>query len=542
MPISINKIFYAQVIIVIMMILGILPQQASYLILVIMLYGFYKLNLLDSLGLFIISIPFFTAFPENNFSDSMSVWRILIAVLFVKMIAQAYKIEFSKEGMIAAAKAISRPLVEMQGKSYRKLFLLFILFLAINVLSLFVAQHPGAGVKKILFISNIVLLFPIVQAAARTREDALSIMKYLLSCSLIVVFVGYFQLLLTFFVPLFKFWQFWAGGAIVAFYGETLSGLLKFSNTWFSYYEVLPATLRMFSVFPDSHSFSLFVLLALPIMLFFIVHARGREKKRLIMILPFYFLALIFSGSRGVWAASVPALVVSFAYFTNFRPKIKNVKHLPDRIISGAKEKINPKIIPLSILIFFLVIPISSFVLRKNQEVQLMRSGVDIGELEEEEAMFKRLMSISDLYDVSNMGRIEIWNRTIESINEHYLLGVGAGNFPLVLDEKLSSSKMGSSAHSIYFDVAAETGVFGLLAFLLINAEILVFSTGLFRKELAHDEMKIFAGAFFAYFSWVAIYGLFDVVLFNDKVLMFSVIVISVLYLLKDKYPIKRVQ
>jgi len=541
MSITLNKIFYTQIIIVILMILGIMPQEASYLILVIVSYGFYKLSLLDSLGLFIISLPFFTALPENRFSDSMSVWRILIAVLFLKMVVEAHNVKFSGRGLADAAKAISKSFSEMKEKSYGKLFFLFILFLAINFLSLFAAQYIGAGIKKILFISNIVLLFPIVQAATKSREDVLLVMRYLLKCSLIVVFVGYFQLVLTFFTPLFKFWMFWAGGVIEVFYGQTLSGLLKFSNTWFSYYEVLPATLRMFSVFPDSHSFSLFVLMAIPLLLFFIIYEHGIKKNRLVLILPFYSLALIFSGSRGVWAASVPAFIIGIAYFADLGSKINSIRDLSRKIILAAKEKINPKIIPLSILIFFLVIPISSFVLRKNQEVQLMRSGVDIGELEEE-AMFKRLMSISDLYDVSNKGRIEIWNRTIESINENYLLGVGVGNFPLVLDEKLSSAKMGSSAHSIYFDIAAETGVFGLLTFLLIIAEILFFSLRLFRKELANDRMKIFAGAFFAYFFWIAVYGLFDVVLFNDKVLMFAVLVISVLYSLKGKYSIKHAQ
>jgi len=319
------------------------------------------------------------------------------------------------------------------------------------------------------------------------------------------------------------------------FYGENLSLLLSYSNTWFSYYDVLPATLRMFSVFPDSHSFSLFILTAMPIVLFFIVHEKGPRKNNVILAMSFYLLAIFFSGSRGVWVSSVAALAIGVVYFTNLRSKINGIRDLSRKIRRGAREKINPRMILFSIMVFFILMPVSGFVLRKNQEVQLSSAGIEMGDVEEE-AMFKRLVSISNLSESSNMGRIEIWNRTIGSINRHYLVGVGVGNFPLILDEELGTAKMGSSAHNIYFDIAAETGVIGLLAFILINLEILFFSEKLFRKGLAGDEMKIFAGAFFVYFSWVLAYGFFDVVFFNDKVLMFTVLAVSVLYSLKGAY------
>ncbi|MFA6096371.1 MAG: O-antigen ligase family protein [Candidatus Paceibacterota bacterium] len=536
MSISISKIFYIQIIIVVLMILGILPQESSYLILAVMCYGFYRMTLLDSLGLFIISIPFFTALPGNQFSDSMSVWRILIAALFAKAVIGRYCLKISGKGAAEKVKNMAAAsIISVREKAYGRLFGLFVLFIIINLLSLAEAHYIGAGIKKILFIVNIALLFPVSQAAISRKEDVLSVLKYLLQCSLIVAFIGYFQLILTFFVPLFKFWQFWTNSVIKVFYGENLSTLLSYSNTWFSYYDVLPATLRMFSVFPDSHSFSLFILIAMPVVLFFIVHEKGPKKNNIILAMSLYLLALFFSGSRGVWASSVAALAIGVAYFTNFRSKINGIKDLSRKMRRGAREKINPRVILFSIMIFFILMPISGFVLRKNQEVQLSRSGVEIGDVKEE-AMFKRLVSISNFTESSNMGRIEIWNRTIESINRHYLFGVGVGNFPLILDEEMGTAKMGSSAHNIYFDIAAETGVFGLLVFILINFEILLFSNRLFRKELAGDEMKIFAGAFFAYFFWVLIYGLFDVVLFNDKVLMFTVLVIAVLYSLKGAY------
>ena len=60
------------------------------------------------------------------------------------------------------------------------------------------------------------------------------------------------------------------------------------------------------------------------------------------------------------------------------------------------------------------------------------------------------------------------------SISEQPFLGVGFGNFNYVLGENASALKKGSSAHSIYFDIAAEVGILGLIIFLLLNSNIAI--------------------------------------------------------------------
>lgn len=534
MSMLISKIFYVQMIAVMLMVLGVLPQESSYFILAIMCYGFYKMDLIDSLKLFIISLPFFTALPESRLSDSMSMWRILIIVLFIKMMMGQCAHSVCGMNFVASVKNIFLKNIPTKEKTYYRLFIFFILFIFANIISLVGAHYIGAGIKKILFILNISFLFPILQSAIKTREDATTIMNYMLKCSIAVVFVGYFQLLLTFFVPLFKFWQFWTNSVINVFYGRNLSELLSYSNTWFSYYDVLPATLRMFSVFPDSHSFSMFVLFSMPLILFFAADKEEKRRKGLILLIPICLLALFFSGSRGVWASYLPAVFVSLFIFVDMKSKMNNFKDLFFRMTKGSQESANARTIILSMLIFFILMPVSGFVLRKNQEVQLARVGAEISDFEEE-AMFKRLVSISNLSEASNMGRIEIWSRTMRSINDHYFFGIGAGNFPLILDEELGTAKMGSSAHNIYFDVAAETGVVGLLFFVLIIFEILRYSLNIFKRCRVSDHMRIFAGAFFAYFLWIAFYGLFDVVLLNDKVLIFFVLSAGILYSFRDE-------
>jgi O-antigen ligase len=177
--------------------------------------------------------------------------------------------------------------------------------------------------------------------------------------------------------------------------------------------------------------------------------------------------------------------------------------------------------------------PVSSLILKQNQEVQIARSNISLSDYDRSKfSMFERAFSISDFDETSNKGRIQIWQETLTSISEHPFLGVGFGNFNYVLGENATALKKGSSAHSVYLDIASEVGVFGLIIFLLILIEILKTSRNLFFK-LENKYLKMFAGSFFVYFVWICAYSIFDVVIFNDKVLITTVIIIGTLYSIK---------
>jgi len=573
-----KTIFISEFILVFAMAMGVAPQEFSYLILLLLTISFIKLNKLNALKLFIISVPLFVALPPNQFSDSMSIWRILIVILFLK------SSPFGKGGLRGILKYCHffknppSPLFQ-RGSSHHKLFLLTILFFIIAALSLISAQDVGAGMKKMLFLLNIFLLFPVVTFSIKNKNDFKEIIKFIFYSAALVVSVGYLQFILTFFIPLFDFWQFWAQNIIMAMYGQNLSNLLSYSNTWFSYYEVMPATLRMFSLLPDSHSFAMLVIISMPAVLALIylpnclrtgVHSlecKGCNKfwfKRFKFIyrlkpelqslsLILFLLAIFFSGSRGAWVGSIFALIAaiylfayphvefknlcklnlkaclfSFPFFKWFIEKIKN-RNLIKQIaflknFNSCSNNYFSKIIICSILLFFILMPISSFTLKINQEIQLYQSNIQLSDEDREKfSMFERAFSISDFSEISNKGRLQIWRETLVSISEHPFLGVGFGNFPTVLEENISTSKMGSSAHSAYFDIAS------VIVFLLILIEILKTARNLFFK-LENKYLKMFTGSFFVYFIWICAYGLFDVVIFNDKVLMMTVMMIGVLY------------
>ena len=588
MSTPLKTIFISEFILVFIMVIGIAPQELAYLILALLVVSFVRLNMLDSLKLFIISIPFFVALPANAFSDSMSIWRFLILVLVLKAGWEKYRwfhsppvsqyginswlwnrcarllnngkrfhintlLTHLKSGIIGTMEPtyLQKSSTALKGLWSQRLLFLTIIFFIIASISLIPAQDVGAGIKKMLFLLNVFLLFPVVIFTIKKENDLREIFKALFCLSLMIVLIGYFQFILTFFFTLSQFWYFWTDNVIKAFYGQNLSHLLSYSNTWFSYYRSLPPTLRMFSVLPDSHSFAMITTISIPLVLSFLFLYEKKKKKYMSIVLISFLLAIFFSGSRGAWVGSIFALVACVILFISSSIRIKNnskFEKIHLAIIEFKKllkskvgfnfniennSKYYSKLIVFSVLLFFLLMPISSLILRQNQETQLIRSNISLTDEDENKfSMFERAFSITDFSETSNKGRFQIWQETLVSISEHPFLGVGFGNFNYVLGENAVALKRGSSAHSIYFDIAAEIGILGLIIFLLLIIEILMLAYKLYFK-IEKKYLKVFAGSFFVYFTWICAYSLFDVIIFNDKVLMFVVIMIGALYSLK---------
>ena len=585
MSTPLKTIFISEFILVFIMVIGIAPQELAYLILVLLVVSFIRLSMLDSLKLFILSVPFFVALPANALSDSMSIWRFLILVLVLKAGWEKYcwfhsppvsqyginswlwnrcarllnngkrfhintLLTHLKSGIIGTMEPtyLQKSSTALKGLWSQRLLFLTVIFFIIASISLISAQDVGMGIKKMLFLLNIFLLFPVVIFTIKKESDLKEVFKALLCLSLMIVFIGYFQFVLTFFFTLSQFWYFWTDNVIKTFYGQNLSHLLSYSNTWFSYYRSLPPTLRMFSVLPDSHSFAMITTISIPLVLSFLFLYEKKKKKYMSIVLIFFLLAIFFSGSRGAWVGSIFALAACVILFISSSIRIKNNSKF-ERIYLAIIEfkkllkskvgfnfniennsKYYSKLIVFSVLLFFVLMPISSLILRQNQETQLIRSNISLtDENENKFSMFERAFSITDFSETSNKGRLQIWQETLVSISEHPFLGVGFGNFNYVLGENSTALKKGSSAHSIYLDIAAEIGIFGLIIFLLLIIEILMLAYKLYFK-IEKKYLKVFAGSFFVYFTWICAYSLFDVIIFNDKVLMFVVIMIGVLY------------
>ena len=490
-----NKIsFYiilgVEVLAILLAVFGILPREIVLIATGIMVFYFIFNKVEDSLILFIVSIPLFVALPISESFDTMANWRILLVVLFLCL--------FFKQGIsikIIKDKLGKFKLVE-KFKHYPMEYLAIPL-LIIAVLSLFVATDIFVGIKKILFVVNIFLLYIIIRNVIfKNPEIKPKIIKAGAVALIICLIVGYVQIISTIITPLYTFWQWWARNVISVFYGSNLSELLKTSNTWFSYYPDSPPSLRMFSVFPDSHSFALFTIIGL-IFLVYLLFSELRTPKIKWVVIILCFLALISSGSRAVWlSAIVPFLCAMFLLF------FKKITILKPFLVM--------------LIIFALAFPVSSLV------SSLSYQGGGDGTL-----AFKRAKSIADMEELSVKSRMGIWKMSFQSILKHPLLGVGIGNYPLVLGEEIANGKKGASAHNLYLDVASEMGLLGLIALLLIFLEILRICWRLVKKD---KYVLIFT----FFFVWILIYNLFDVVLLNDKVLLLFMVALGLIYSIEN--------
>ena len=484
---SFLTVFLVEILAILLAVFGVLPREIILISTGIMAFYFIFARLEHSLLLFILSIPLFAAMSVTESFDTMANWRILLVILFLVWFFRKHKWPQIKKQIFTNCCA---PEFKIKSNLAKWVFV----FLAISVLSVFVAVSPVAAIKKILFLVNIFLLFPIIKDVSKSDKEKERIIKTGATALIIVLLVGYLQLISVFFVPLYDFWQWWANNVASVFYGNNLSELLKLSNTWFSYYPDSPPTLRMFSVFPDSHSFAIFGIIGLIFLVYVLKKPQKPEKLLTWGVVIFSLFGLMFSGSRGVWLSAVaPFLVAVFLYFFK-------------------KEKVfKPFLIML--VIFALAFPISSLVLSHSHE-----------DGEDATLVFKRAKSIADLEELSVKSRLGIWKSSFDSILKHPLLGVGIGNYAVVLDEDVSAAKKGASAHNLYLDVASETGLLGLIAFLLILLAI-------FKKSIKSAiSDKQYALCFLFFFVWILIYNLFDVVLFNDKALLFFMVAAGLLY------------
>ncbi len=497
-------ILFTEIATILLMVFNILPREASLFLTGLLIFYFIFSPIEESLWVFIVSIPLFVALPVKEGFDTLANWRILSIVLFLVL--------FFKYGI--SIKLIKNNFGKWKLKEkfeYYRMEHLSLIFLIISLASLFVAGNAWIGLKKIIFLVNAVLIYIIIRNLVfRDKEVLHKIINAVKVAIGIILGIGFLQLIIIFFINLHQFWYIWDRHLINVYYGEALSNLLSYSNTWFSYYSYQLPTLRMFSVFPDSHSFAMFCILSLPflwILIFF--RKQGNKVKAVLsyLLLIFCFLGIIFSGSRGAWISAICSLLmILFFIFKLYKNHRKQVQ-----LILG------------SFLIFVILFPIASAILFLPQYIQLG------GEATMGFSFFERTRSMFDFMETSVKSRLEIWQRTIDSIIIRPFLGVGIGNYPLVLNEDLSTIKRGSSAHSLYLDFASEIGIFGLLILLTMFWYVLKDTWYVFIKA-NKPFLQAWAGFFIIALIWILGYSLFDVVILNDKVFLFFLINLGILY------------
>ncbi len=505
-----NWIFIIQLALFGLIIIGVLPRAVvPYLAGALAIYVLFA-SLEDATIFFVLSIPFFLAIPITATFDNFNTWRIISVIIFLKWIWQI-------------------PDLKSYIKSSHKSHLSFILhgLIIFAILSIIPAPDKMLAVKRIIYFLNLSLMGLVIYDLAQKDEFAKRLIKNISIPVIAAALVGLIQLISTYFVDIYQFMHIWGEGIQCNQFGNQWCYIaVHVGNTWLAYYGD-QLSLRVFSLFPDSHSFPQFLLLGLPSVFAIALSGVAKEHytnlKKMIMTrsrliitaVPLVFLAAILTGTRGIWAGSIGALVAGVFYIYWLG---KNGHQTPKRILIYLTSYLS---------IFFLMFSVAFPIFESPQFLLSKGDALLFG---------KRIRSIIDFGETSNVQRIAIWKASLESIKKHPLFGVGIGNFPVVLNQKLELAKAGSSAHNIYLHIAAEIGIpaliFSLWFLWLLMQKVYVNFT------ISKDwEITIYNGAALIFIPWILVYCLTDVALFDERAFLLFVATIGLI--LSTKNPDK---
>lgn len=512
-----NIVFACELVLFVLIVAGVLPRAVvPYFAVALALYVLIS-PIEEAVLFFVRSIPLFVAIPITAEFDSLNTWRILAILIFIRWLLETDTRKMLKEQLAQMLKHHRK--WHREHPAITALLTLGIL----AVVSLAVAPDIRSGVTRIIYYANLSLVGIVVYDLASKEKDFISrVIRNITISAMIVIAAGFVQVASTYFIDIYQFMRIWGEGIQLRQFGALWSQIaVHLGNTWFAYYGN-QLSLRVFSLFPDSHSFPIFVFLCLPA-LFAValdklisspaVSKLGkllRTRARLSVVwVPLALLIAILSGTRGIWAASIGVLLWAFAVVLWMRRKsVDSKKQNVFRYLSAY--------LAMFFLLFAVAYPIFT-------SPQFLLSKGDW-------ALFgNRLKSIIDFGETSNSQRLEIWRKSAESIARHPLIGVGIGNFPVVLGQNVFLARAGSSAHNVYLHIAAELGLPALaialyLLWLLISRTHKVF--------LSEDDplRTIYYGAALIYIPWVMLYSLTDVAVFDERAFLLLVTTAALIF------------
>lgn len=449
-------------------------------------------------------LPFFLVLPQ--LSQTFSLWRLGVGVLFVRFCIEAFK----DRGVIFQ---------KFKGFSiynFRYFLTLpafwFIALYVWAVLSLAWAQFPIVGLKQLLFVLNGLLLFTVLYFQQQT-DYKLRLLKATAISTSVLVGIGFFQFVLTFIMEQYFFWQYWATMVSKTYYGEPIARVLTYSNSWFTVSGGVK-TLRMFGVLPDSHSFGLIAVYSMYAWLPFVKSEKQTQRILSRLLIFFAAFGLVLSGTRGVWAGMLaPLAIVCISWFFNFAPRVQ------------LKKVVKPIAV---VLVIFVLSPLI------NMGFNLIRSGFS------NESFIERASTIYDLNESSNVGRLDIWKSSLVYSLKHPG-GTGQGNFITSLSEgnKASSfEELGEvhnkkynlplkyiTAHSLYLQILVELGICGFIIFI----GFCLASLYKLYLRLHKTGADVITSSITVVVLWILAYSVFDVTILNDRVMLYTLTLLSIL-------------
>lgn len=367
--------------------------------------------------------------------------------------------------------------------------ILVLAFLSLAVFSMKEAWDGERAIRKILVFLSIFPLYFLITSKENKKYvyrilDALFIGGFMISS------IGIVQFALQFFLGIDPIMDFWSEIIAPLFYGNTFGAEVISNPSWLV--NIGGATLlRAFSLFPDSHMFSFYLGLLIPILASFILFGKGKDSESFIIrnkvLLYLFFLTMIVAElltfSRGGYLGMILGLGIML--FLSW-------KHLD--FLKKA----------------FLGIVFSAFIL---------------GIFFTNQSFIYRLLSSFDFNEGSNSERIKNWNQGAEVFDNNFWLGVGIGNYSREISPS-ADYRTPIYAHNTYLDIGAEMGIFALVLWLLLFGVTIYQLYDLSDQAEKDSDVSLSLGLIGS-LVWFLVHSFFDTGIYSPTVLAILMVILA---------------
>ncbi len=352
-----------------------------------------------------------------------------------------------------------------------------LLFLAWSVFGSIVAVDQERFLRKILVYLSIFPIYFLLLTFLKKFNQWEKLFSFWSWSAFLVALIGLTQFASQFVLGREVFFKFW--GKIIApiLYGSNAGEAIVSNPSWF----VGTGSgdlLRAISTFPDPHMLAFYLGMSLPIQVALIV--RRKSSKFFWLIPGVSLLTLLLTFSRGSYVGLAGVLLWLFL-------KLPKLSKFRSYAFKGA-------------LVGFIFI----------------FSALFIAPLRE------RFVSILDVSEGSNLGRLEIWNDSFEVISKNPILGVGLGNYAFAVRPE-SKLREPIYAHNTYLDIASEEGLVGLSIWIII---VLPSLFPLFQNN-CFSHQNFLKTAISLSVLWFSLHAFFETPLFSPQILPLFITLIA---------------
>jgi O-antigen ligase len=324
------------------------------------------------------------------------------------------------------------------------------------------------GLMGFRYFAFFLLMVPIGMIIFQNKQDVINYLKLTSLLGVIVAIYSIFQALSD-----FPSWdRRWFELAVLQYNPLPLNYLAGFEFSW--------EEVRKFSTFSSPPATASFFVISIILTMGLMFNARGLYKMLYITCIFIMGAGLFFTYTRGCWIALVAGIYI--------RIVLRNLKY------SQKSIRVRNTLI---VVLVFLILTVSgiSFIKSVNKDFFSKYTSTSVA---------SRVISLSSIFSNTSMtDRYYTWSKALKLASEHPFTGLGMGT------SSIASGRAGKAFHvdNLYFKLLIETGLPGLILFLLLLWYIYSHSRGLIKNADSENTINLIS-TLTAVIVSMAFYGL----------------------------------